>query len=172
VNEADGGAVSFREFTRRVPGATLGALARLAAAGKLPQNSSKALRWPEARDAWLAEKAAEVESRVADADLDDAIQRATLRIKIAQAEARELENATALRRLIPIDEVEEDAIACAEAIRATLLSLPQRVALQLESVAQGPAHLRAPQIEALLADEINAALTALHSTRFGQEAAR
>lgn len=68
--------------------------------------------------------------------------------------------------LVPRDQVAADARATCTAIRNTLLALPARVALLVESlVAASDAQLRAGRIQRLLEDEINLALEALHEGR-------
>jgi hypothetical protein len=90
----------------------------------------------------------------------------------AKAELRVLEAKHARGEFLLRSEVEEAGRAIGETIRAALLALPQRVALQVEHLAAGPRGARAPAIEALVADEVNAILAALHGTRYAAEEPR
>lgn len=117
------------------------------------------------------EKKAETTSRaIATYDIKEAMLRAQLREREAKADARELEVRQTRGELVPVVEAQADAMRAGEVIRTSLLALPARISLQLEDlVARSPGAARAPQIEALVADEINAVLDQLHKTTFRGE---
>ncbi len=69
--------------------------------------------------------------------------------------------------LVPLAEVVADAQAACSAIRARFTALPSRVAVQLEALVASASPARAAQVEALVADEVESILSALHATRFG-----
>lgn len=89
---------------------------------------------------------------------------ARVREKEAVSQLRELELEHESGLFVKRSEVEAAGRQIGESVRTALLAIPQRVALQVEAtLARDPA-LRAPQIEALIADEINQVLTVLHGT--------
>lgn len=79
--------------------------------------------------------------------------------KVYSAKLRELEFQKENGRLIPIEEVIEDAARTGEEIRAILLAIPSRIAPALDGKT-------AVEIEAAMTEAINEALTILHETRF------
>lgn len=101
------------------------------------------------------------------AELKEANQRAQVCEREAKAEQRELELRERRGDLVDVVLVQADARAACEIIRSKLLALPGRVALQVEALVAGEPDARAARIEALIADEVNVALEALHKTKFG-----
>lgn len=85
----------------------------------------------------------------------------------AKAELLQLKAAHQRGDYVRLDDVVADARGAAETIRAALLALPGRVALQVEALAaRADGTARAPQIEALIADEVNEILVALQGARY------
>jgi hypothetical protein len=82
----------------------------------------------------------------------------------AKAELRVLEAKHARGEYVLRAEVETTGRQIGEQVRAALLALPARVALQVENLAAQPRGARAPAIEALIADEVNHVLEALHGS--------
>lgn len=88
----------------------------------------------------------------------DRMARAKADDKAYQAETRRLKLEELRGSLIPASEVRAEAEACATRVRSALSSLPSRLALRLEG-------RTAPEIEAMLSDEIGAALRQLGGDR-------
>lgn len=86
--------------------------------------------------------------------------KARLAEKTYQARLRELEYKRMRRELIPIEEVQADARATGSHVRGLLLALPGRAAARCEGVS-------AREIEQILREEINTALTELQKSVFG-----
>ena len=127
------------------------------------------LKLPEAVQAYIAARLvqAQVEAGPRDdaAEARAAMRRAELREREAKAAQRELDLAQARGELVPLVEVRQDARATAELIRTRLLAMPPRAAPLCAAVALGPRQVA--EVEAVLADEVNAALEALQQSRFG-----
>ncbi len=98
-------------------------------------------------------------------ELAQSIHEAELAQKAWDARTRELRYRELAGELVQVEEVRADARAACEAIRSGLLALGPRIALQLEAICAGEAP-RAPQIQAVIDDEVNALLITLHSSRF------
>ena len=141
--------------------------------GRLPSWRDGKIKMPEGLAAYRAARAggtaAAGDSEAA--QLRRQLQQAQIRERIAKAEQREQQLRQERDELVDKAEVVADVRAAAEVVRAKLLALPQRVALQVEALVAGDPGVRAAQIEAVIADEVNEALGALHKMRFGAEAA-
>ncbi len=160
--------LSHRAFARRV-GVSPTTIDRLCQDGRLPMHRDGAIKMPAGLKAYrLAIASGPATTEVSEAtEVRSLLQRAQVRERTAKAEERELQLREKRGELADVAEVQADARAACEVIRSKLLALPGRVALQVEALVAGDPAARAPQIEALIADEINVALEALHKTRFG-----
>lgn len=92
-------------------------------------------------------------------NIGQAIQKAELVDKNYRAKMRQLDYEERKGKLIDVEQVKQDAEKVAALLRTTLLSMPSRLALQLEGK-------EAAEIQALLEHEINQVLTKLHETKF------
>ncbi|HMT03022.1 MAG TPA: hypothetical protein PKD00_06905 [Burkholderiales bacterium] len=92
-------------------------------------------------------------------DIALALNKAKLAKEQYLAKLKQLEYEIKQGEYVAITEVEADAEHVATLLRTTLLSLPSRLALQLENKS-------AHEAQAILEDEINILLTNLNSTRF------
>lgn len=95
------------------------------------------------------------------AKINEAYNRARLAEKTYQAKLRELEYKEASGELIPRDDVEADAERTGAEVRERLMSVPPRVA----GVCEGKT---AREIERIIEEAINEALSALQRSRFGR----
>lgn len=164
--------LSQNAFARKV-GCAPSTINRMATDGRLPRHPDGSIRMPEGLAAYRTARAAITApspANVEAAELRAALNRAQVRERIAKAEQRELQLRQERDELVEASAVRADAQAAAELVRTRLLALPARVALQVEALAAGPAALRAPQIAALIEDEINQVLDVLHKARFAPAA--
>lgn len=125
---------------------------------------------PTAAELATQDREREAHAQVARVTLD--IREQELATKKGRAALLELELQRARGELVPIAEVMADARTAGAVVRERLIALPGRLALVLEALCArqgGPP--RATAIEAVLADEVNAVLDALHGTRFGERGA-
>lgn len=95
------------------------------------------------------------------AKINEAYNRARLAEKTYQAKLRELEYKEASGELIPRDDVEADAERTGAEVRERLMSVPPRVA----GVCEGKT---AREIERIIEEAINEALSALQRAKFGR----
>lgn len=95
------------------------------------------------------------------AKINEAYNRARLAEKTYQAKLRELEYKEASGELIPRDDVEADAERTGAEVRERLMSVPPRVA----GLCEGKS---AREIERIIEEAINEALSALQRSRFGR----
>lgn len=170
-------AVSIRTFCKRTKAAP-STVGRWARDGRLPRSKGGKLLWPDAQLVWLEAQTAKADDDAATKELRSQLLRAQLREREAKADLQRLELQRELGELVPIVEVVADARACAEVIRACLLAIPARVGLQAEAIVSrmvAEAGLppgsspKAPVLERMIDDEINAALEALHKTRLWRQ---
>lgn len=106
--------------------------------------------------------------------LEEQLLQARVRATKAQGELRELQLAHEQGLFVLAEEVQVEGRALGATLRTGLLAIPQRAALKLEAIlaatlrpiAPGAEVPRAPAIEALLLDEINAVLVALQGPRY------
>lgn len=103
-------------------------------------------------------------SGVTTAKLAEAFNRARTAEKTYQAKLKEMEWKKSQGELISRDEVIADAASTAEELRGMLFAIPQRVSPLCEGKA-------AREIEVLIEDAINDALTALQKSRYAKGAA-
>lgn len=95
------------------------------------------------------------------AGLNEAYNRARTAEKTYQAKLRELEYKEASGQLIPVEDVRADAQKTGAEVRERLMSMPPRLAGMCEG---RPAR----EIERIIAEGINEALSALQNSRFGK----
>ncbi len=159
-------------------------------AGRLPVNRDKSLPMPDALKAWQAYRAAHPaqkpppprpapepakdddgeEAYASDRRVARSLEAVKLRKLHHQARLAELTADREAGKLVLADDVTRDAQAFAAIIRDGLLALPGRCALVLEAALADPSAARAPAIEAVLTDEVNALLATLHGSRFAGRA--
>lgn len=165
--------VSQRKFAEEA-GISRAYVQKLIAAGKIPTADDGQIPLARAKKALAAMKQGAEETRegrkagaAESTGIKAELQRAKLREQTARARQRELEAAREEGRYVLLEDVERDARQAAATIRARLLKLGARVALELEalcsSVKRGP---RAAEIEALINAQVNEALAELNRTRF------
>jgi hypothetical protein len=182
--------LSRREFAAHV-GKSPTVIQRLVAAGKLPTDADGKIPMPAGLIAYSRVRALEAPPSPpppkasppstpsvaggasggpprSPGRMPSTIVEAELLQKTWDARNKELKFLRDSGELVAREDVIADARAACNAIRAALLALPSRVALQVEALAASEVEIRAARIEALIADEVNQVLVQLNSSRFAR----